>query len=373
MKKTIKLISLLLSVLMITTIITALPLSADAAVAAKSIKLNTSTLTMTAGTKYTLKATISPSNTSNKTVYWSSGNKSVLTVAAGGVLTAKAAGTSTVTAKTKNGKTATCKVTVVKKGMPTSIKVSYSAITMTAGTTTKILKATITPSNATNKTVYWSSSDATVAGMQNGGIIKAKKAGTCTITAKTANGFKASCKITVKAKSSGSTSDYDWYLENNNKLINFIKSLATKQSNGDYGLKQTIKSGSSGEVIIVTAKASGGIRVEDYDYFTDDGIGYGYYYTKIEWDLAKNGYNATGYMKKYYTSRNMTDKVASGSFNILTYNGEQGSFPNVDYGRLLRGCINDTLESLDTFCYCSELDYMRVYSLGFQGIPRKAR
>lgn len=197
MKKTTKLLSLLLSILMITTMITALPITADAATAT-SIKTSCKALTMTAGTTFTLKATITPSNATNKTVYWSSSNTTVAGMAAGGVVKAKKAGTCTITAKTSNGKKATCKITVKAAPAPTGIKLNTATLLMTAGTK-YTLKATITPSYANNKTVYWSSSDATVAGMAAGGVINAKKAGTCTITAKTNNGKKATCSLTVKA------------------------------------------------------------------------------------------------------------------------------------------------------------------------------
>ena len=168
-----------------------------APVAVTGIKLNTTAVTMTAGTKYTLKATISPSNATNKTVSWSSSNPSVAGMASGGVINAKAAGTCTITAKTNNGKTATCKVTVKKAVAVTGIKLNTTAVTMTAGTK-YTLKATISPSNATNKNVTWSSSNPKVAGMAAGGVINAKAKGTCTITAKTNNGKTATCKVTVK-------------------------------------------------------------------------------------------------------------------------------------------------------------------------------
>ena len=167
-------------------------------VPAKSIKLNLSSVTMTAGTQYKIYATITPSNATSKVVYWSSSNPSVAGMASGGIIKAKKAGTATITASTNNGKSTTCKVTV-KECAPTSIKLNLSSVTMTAGTKYK-LYATITPSNASNKTVYWSSSNPSVAGMGTGGVINAKKAGSCTITAKTSNGKKTTCKVTVKAK-----------------------------------------------------------------------------------------------------------------------------------------------------------------------------
>ena len=174
---------------------------------ATGIKLNTNVLTITAGNKYTLKATVTPADTTNKTVYWSSSDPTVAGMAGGGVLTAKKPGSCTITAKTHNGKTATCNVTVKGGTVPTSIKLNTTNVTMTAGTK-YTLKATVSPSDATNKTVYYSSSNPSVAGMGNGGVINAKAPGGCVITAKTSNGVTATCKVTVKSAPASITLNY---------------------------------------------------------------------------------------------------------------------------------------------------------------------
>lgn len=80
-----------------------------------SISLQRRTLKLTQGKSYTLKATVKPSNATNKSLTWTSSNTKVATVKDGKV-TAKAPGTATITAKAKDGsnKRITCKVTVVK-------------------------------------------------------------------------------------------------------------------------------------------------------------------------------------------------------------------------------------------------------------------
>ena len=77
-----------------------------------SVALNKTTLTLDTGKTSNLKATVYPSNVANKKCTWSSSNTSVATVDSNGKVTAKKAGTATITVKTSNGKTATCKVTV---------------------------------------------------------------------------------------------------------------------------------------------------------------------------------------------------------------------------------------------------------------------
>ena len=84
-----------------------------------------------------------------------------------------------------------------------SITLNKTSLTMTVGESNNLnadLNAAINPSNATNKSVSWSSSDNRVATVSNGTVV-AKGAGTATITAKSNNGKTASCSVTVKAKS----------------------------------------------------------------------------------------------------------------------------------------------------------------------------
>ena len=76
-----------------------------------SVSLNKTALTLDVGKSYTLTKTVSPSNAVTSYT-WSSSNTSVATVDKNGKVTAKASGTATITVKTSNGKTATCKVTV---------------------------------------------------------------------------------------------------------------------------------------------------------------------------------------------------------------------------------------------------------------------
>ena len=76
------------------------------------ISISPSSLTLTVGQTGTLTATITPSNATNKTVNWSSSSSSVATVSSSGVVTAKAVGTTNITATTANGKRAFATVTV---------------------------------------------------------------------------------------------------------------------------------------------------------------------------------------------------------------------------------------------------------------------
>ena len=78
-----------------------------------------------------------------------------------------------------------------------SVSLSQSAVTLEVGGTSN-LTATVQPSNATNKVVSWSTSNQSVATVNNG-TVTAVAEGTATITA-TAGGESATCSVTVNKK-----------------------------------------------------------------------------------------------------------------------------------------------------------------------------
>ncbi|MDE5581590.1 MAG: leucine-rich repeat protein [Treponemataceae bacterium] len=167
-------------------------LSEPERIAVESVTLNETTLMIAHGATGKLAATVKPDDADDKTVTWSSSDASVATVDNDGTVTAVKVGTATITATTwDGGKTATCKVTV--NPMPVdSITLNPTTLTLTRGETGK-LTATVTPDN---KTVTWSSSDASVATVDNDGTVTAVKVGTATITAQ-AGGKTATCAVTV--------------------------------------------------------------------------------------------------------------------------------------------------------------------------------
>ena len=153
------------------------------------------------GESHQLKVTVLPENASVPDVNWSSDNAKVAKVSDTGLVTGLSAGEATIHAVTKDGgKMATC---LVKVGTPVSgISLSKSSASMYVGDSPLALTAAITPSNASDKSVVWSSSDASVASVTAGSGLDATvtpvAAGTATITVSTQDGkFSASCVLTV--------------------------------------------------------------------------------------------------------------------------------------------------------------------------------
>ncbi len=191
------------------------------------VKLPTKKLTLYVSQTKTLKAEVLPSNASNKSVSWSSSNKKVATVSKSGKITAKAPGTATITVKTKNGGyKATCKITVKKYVKLKYFKLNKSSVSINDG---KIytLKATFSPSNASNKDLTWKSSNTAVATVSSKGVVKGVKPGTATISCKSKETGKT-VKCTVKIK------------RVKVKRVLFAEDIYTVKHNGKLQLKALI-------------------------------------------------------------------------------------------------------------------------------------
>ncbi|MBP5334500.1 MAG: leucine-rich repeat protein [Bacteroidales bacterium] len=172
-----------------------------------SVSLSEVSLSLVEGEFKSLVATVLPDNATDKSVEWESRDESVATVRAG-VVTALKEGSTTITVKTANGgKTASCSVTVLPKHYSVSgISLDRTSAEMEVGQQLT-LTATVLPENATNKNITWSSSDNSIAEI-NDGTVTAIEAGNATITVTTEDGEKtASCSITVVYRVTGISLD----------------------------------------------------------------------------------------------------------------------------------------------------------------------
>lgn len=161
------------------------------------IKLDSKSIDIKKGSTSTITAVVLPITSTNKSVKWKSSNESVVTVDDDGKISAKNYGSATVTATTVNNKTASVVVNVKKENIEvTGIKLSKISAIVNVGSVVGI-GSEVTPSNATNKSIIWTSSDTKIATVSNG-VVRGIKAGVVTITATTNNGKKAVCLVTVK-------------------------------------------------------------------------------------------------------------------------------------------------------------------------------
>ena len=158
-----------------------------------SVSISPIITTVNSGSTKPLTVTVLPSNATNKVVSWSSANTAVATVNSLGVVTGISAGSSTIRAQTVDGEFAATSAVTVTIGVK-SITLHTRNISLLKGATFQST-ATIAPSNATNKTVTWSSAIASVATVSNSGLITAIGNGTGIITCFTQDGNKTASII----------------------------------------------------------------------------------------------------------------------------------------------------------------------------------
>lgn len=211
-----------------------------AKVAVTGVSLDNTLLLISVGESRKLSATVKPSGATNKEVSWASSNESVATVDSNGNVKGLKEGSATITVTTKDGsKTATCKVTVSKPVSTiavTGVSLNKTSLSLTVGES-QSLSATVSPSNASDKSVSWKSSNTSVATVDGSGNVKAVKAGTAKVTVTTKDGSKtATCNVTVKSSSVAVTSislnKRDLYLsegESEKLIVTFNPSDATNK------------------------------------------------------------------------------------------------------------------------------------------------
>ena len=267
----------------------------------------------------------------NSTVEWSSSNESIAVAHANGdecLIEGISPGEAIITANTPEGLSATCKVTVVAKVIPvTGISLSRSRLEILENRT-ETLTAFLKPSDATNTKVTWSSTDESVATV-NDGTVRGIKPGRAKIKAETEDGgFVAECDVTVtKDYQSQSKGPVTLKLGNvTASTVTFFGTLDVDQL-GDYDMDdggvgfiytttdKTLNVSNAKKVKITTVGSNNEFS------FTYTGLPYDtrYHYTVF---LYKNGicqYGSTQYFKTEDVNINV-DEVTTGTSSV-TFKG----------------------------------------------------
>ena len=195
---------ILLQILTVTLLASFLPASCrkaeDPITLARNVSLNKSSLSLSINGAEQLTATVTPVTATAKRIAWSSSDASVASVDQEGVVTGVAAGVAAISVTIVNGGYSTSCVVTVQPGI-----VRVSGITLNKDSTSvsvggaEQLRATVAPADATDKTLSWQSSDASIATVSENGTVTGVAAGTARVTATTNDGgLTASCKVTVQ-------------------------------------------------------------------------------------------------------------------------------------------------------------------------------
>lgn len=168
--------------------------------AVTGVALDKSQITLGNGQSITLTAKINPTDATNKNVTWSSSSPSVASVDQTGKVTALSSGSTIITVTTiDGGYSAVCNITVQQH--VESVTLNLTTATINKGQV-KQLTATVLPVDAVNKNVVWSSTNPSVAAVDQSGKVTALEKGSATIKVTTVDGGKtAECNMVVTAES----------------------------------------------------------------------------------------------------------------------------------------------------------------------------
>lgn len=194
----------------------------DSAVEPTSIELDKSNVSIGVNDNIQIKATVYPSNAADKSVNWHSEDEGIATVD-NGKINGLSSGSTRIVATTSNGLETYCTVNVIAKSiLPTKITLDKNSSQLDVGQS-MTLGYTISPDNATDKTVSWTSDDKSVAVVDSYGKVTAKAVGRAVISVATVNGKGATCLVTVvpKDKLTLNYSDVSVYADNHDSISLF--------------------------------------------------------------------------------------------------------------------------------------------------------
>ena len=168
----------------------------------QAISLNATQKEVIIGDSFTLTATLSPENATNRNVIWKLVSGDAISLSNTGVIQAKNVGEALVRAEAADGSgiTAECKV-VVKPRLVQAISLNATQKNLIIGDSFT-LTATLSPENATNRNVVWKLVSGDAISLSNTGVIQAKKVGEALVRAEAADdsGITAECKVVVKPR-----------------------------------------------------------------------------------------------------------------------------------------------------------------------------
>ena len=204
----------------------------ESTVSPSGVTLNKTTLTLKKGMNEKLIAKVVPEDVSNSKVIWTSSDNSVVSIL-DGECTAINGGTATVTATTEDGKFSASCVVIVAIDV-TSIAFPDGDITLKRGNQTNLV-VKILPEDATNKTLIWKTSDASIATVDASGKITAINKGVAKIIATTEDGTViGTCNVFVVVNVTGiSLSKKDLTITEGKKNVNTATVMPSDASNTD--------------------------------------------------------------------------------------------------------------------------------------------
>lgn len=163
-----------------------------------SVDISNTSVNMKIGDVFSLSAVAQPEGLVDRPIIrWSSNNESVATVDRSGVITAISEGTAIISAKTYNAAEATCTVTITSDNN-TDQNQSFSIVNKEIEVDMGQMTSVFTNVHRATLNITWTSSDESIAVIDNSGNVEGISGGTAIITGTLRNGYSDSCTIYVK-------------------------------------------------------------------------------------------------------------------------------------------------------------------------------
>ena len=210
-------------------------------IAPRSVSLDKSDITIGVGEKVTLKTSVLPANADDTNFKWYTSNSFVAEVNQKGEVTGKRGGTTTITVRFNNDPEIEASCTVFVENPTVSIRFPNASLVMTKIGNTKSQSVIYDPTDATDRALTWTSSDESVATVDDRGNVTAVGYGRTTITAETENGRTASYEMIVSVPASGI-----WLSEKTLSMaVGDTKTLTALVQPGDTADKKVVWSSSN--------------------------------------------------------------------------------------------------------------------------------
>lgn len=272
-------------------------------VAVTGVEISQEYLDLEIGGQAALTATVTPNDASNKKIRFSSSKESIAKVSQDGVVEGISAGKAIVTVTTDDGSfKAHCEINVVEKAVHvTGISLDNESLSLKEGESAT-LTATITPENASNKSINWASSNEEVAIVSAQGEVTALKEGKAIISATTVDQkMTATCAVDVKTASPVTTGESS-NVKENSAVISVVPSEELDAGNPEniFGIEYT------------TTDFKKDYYIAEVDGWRVDGSGY----CKLQ-DLASD---QTYYYRAYVISKGERSVGDINTFKTLAIN-----------------------------------------------------
>ena len=164
---------------------------------ATGISLSYTNLDININSTAKIDAIVTPSNATDKLVFWRSSDMNIASVDNDGVITGVGSGTCVITAVANSNNLLVASATVNVHILADGVSLSQDSLSFGNIYENKQLIANVFPHNATDKTVTWRSSNTNVAKVDDNGNVTSIGRGTCTITATNAQGYASNASVTV--------------------------------------------------------------------------------------------------------------------------------------------------------------------------------